>query len=681
MMMASAKMCEEEEKPKKKGFWSNLFARSSKKEDSKKDSVKKSKKVAQRKFSRAKKHNRKFRQEVDTNIVSIGLDVLEQDAQVAAGDALFCQNCNGVFNKHSILSHPGDKQAEGLVKEDAKMEEDQEGNKLEAKKAPNDEVFDEDEQLWVCEFCYHRNVVNLEKEEVPTEEAVNYILEVPDQEQKKSSSDVSVVFCLDTSGSMCVTTPVKGKLNIKGDRLKEIQDLMKFSDGSDQFHNENRNTTYISRLQCVQAAIEAQIMNMNETEPDKKVGLVSFSNDVNIHGDCAQQPNVVSGDKLNDFEYLKKNGVDVTDTHMKSKVGEANDKLLDKLYELQESGPTALGPALLTAVAMATQGSAGSSVTLCTDGLSNVGLGAIEGKKQEEAVEFYTKVADFAHENGITVNIISIAGEECDLETLRLIAEKTGGEVQRVEADKLTENFANILSAPIIATSVKMSVIIHKGLEFRNEDEENLNKEKNVLSKDLGNVTAESEMTFEYRIKPSEELEKATDFDIEKLTHLPFQTQIEFTKLDGMKCIRVITKVQEISNDREEVEREADAEILGVNCVQQAAKLARRGSFRKAQAYMKGQRKHWGDRATNKEAEKEVRTNLHKIQGTYAMLQQQNDMEEMYESDNENDDMVLGSMPQSKTAATKGKKYKSKTNDVLSSNVHNMARFNKKRKF
>lgn len=665
---------------KKGGFWSALFGSSS---SAKKDSKPKKKAEKQpKKLSKAKAHNRRFRQAVDTNIVAIGMDVLQQDAQLAAGDPTFCQNCNSVFNKYSEIKHPDDQKDIGMAKEDVKAEEDEKGNRLDLPSQENHEVYDEDDQSWTCEFCYHKNIVNLEKEEIPTEDAVNYVLEMDESKQNKSKSDVSVIFCLDTSGSMCVTTPVTGKLKIKGDRLKELQDLMKFSDGSDQFYNENRNSTYISRLQCVQAAIEAQIMDMKEKAPEKKVGLVSFSNDVNVYGDCSQHPQVISGDKLSDFEFLKKNGIDVTDNLMKKSIVEANDKIIDKLYELQESGPTALGPALLTAVAMATQGSAGSSVVLCTDGLSNIGLGAIEGAKKDSALEFYTKVADFAFEHGVTVNIISIAGEECDLETLRVIPEKTGGDVQRVEASKLTENFANILSSPVIATNVKMKVIIHKGLEFRNEEEENLNAQKNVLTRHLGNVTADSEMTFEYKVKDLEELEKAKDFDIEKLTQLPFQTQIEFTKLDGMKCIRVITKVQQISNDRKEVEAEVDADILGVNVVQQAARLARRGSFRHAQAYMKGQRKYWGENS-NKEATEEVRSNLHKMQKMYGQLQVQNNMEEMYCSDNEGDedDDVMGapvsSMAKPKTTS---KKYKSKLDDSISSNVHTFAKFSKKKK-
>ena len=51
---------------------------------------------------------------------------------------------------------------------------------------------------------------------------------------------------------------------------------------------------------------------------------------------------------------------------------------------LEETGPTALGPALLTSIAMAAEGYPGSIVVLCTDGLANIGLGAFDEVKNEE---------------------------------------------------------------------------------------------------------------------------------------------------------------------------------------------------------------------------------------------------------------------------------------------------------
>lgn len=46
--------------------------------------------------------------------------------------------------------------------------------------------------------------------------------------------DISVIFCIDQSGSMCVTQPVKGKFKLKGDKSHTLKEFNKFGDGSDQ---------------------------------------------------------------------------------------------------------------------------------------------------------------------------------------------------------------------------------------------------------------------------------------------------------------------------------------------------------------------------------------------------------------------------------------------------------------
>lgn len=58
---------------------------------------------------------------------------------------------------------------------------------------------------------------------------------------------------------MCVTEPIEGKFSLKGDRRnKDIAELAEYDDGSDQFINESdKGVTYVSRLQCVQAAVQS----------------------------------------------------------------------------------------------------------------------------------------------------------------------------------------------------------------------------------------------------------------------------------------------------------------------------------------------------------------------------------------------------------------------------------------
>lgn len=65
-------------------------------------------------------------------------------------------------------------------------------------------------------------------------------------------------------------------------------------------------------------------------------------------------------------------------------------------------------------------------------------------------------------------------------------------------------------------------VKLHKGLEFRNEDNNALSEDKSLMVRDLGNVTEDTEIMFEYRLKPIKELVKMEDFDLEKIKEIPF---------------------------------------------------------------------------------------------------------------------------------------------------------------
>jgi len=89
--------------------------------------------------------------------------------------------------------------------------------------------------------------------------------------------------------------------------------------------------------------------------------------------------------------------------------------LHDKLMKLEENGSTALGPAVLTSIGLAGEGAPGSTVIVCTDGLANVGLGALDEAKSEEQLkkieEFYEMVGQYAKTKGVSVSIISIKGD------------------------------------------------------------------------------------------------------------------------------------------------------------------------------------------------------------------------------------------------------------------------------
>ena len=83
---------------------------------------------------------------------------------------------------------------------------------------------------------------------------------------------------------------------------------MKFSDGSDQRLEGESNVTYVSRMQCVQAAIESQLSEMVQGAPERKIGLVTFNHEVSVYGDSTQPVQNLAGDKLFNYEFLLDNG-------------------------------------------------------------------------------------------------------------------------------------------------------------------------------------------------------------------------------------------------------------------------------------------------------------------------------------------------------------------------------------
>ena len=66
-------------------------------------------------------------------------------------------------------------------------------------------------KVWQCEFCEEQVLVDLEPEEIPGTEDVTYLLSPAPSTSSMSMAGVDrslVVFCVDTSGSMCVTSEV-----------------------------------------------------------------------------------------------------------------------------------------------------------------------------------------------------------------------------------------------------------------------------------------------------------------------------------------------------------------------------------------------------------------------------------------------------------------------------------------
>lgn len=478
----------------------------------------------------------------------MNLGILKELGQIATGDPILCTYCQAILNNHSQLAI---------------------------------------DQTWNCEFCHHSNNLKIDEEAKPNSPDLTYISKPLESVLAKSgeAQDITIILCLDISGSMCVTKQTDGKFAQKLAKKKNMEDLMQFGDGSEQFcHGEDEGTAYISRMQCIQIAIEKHLNDLCLSTPKRKVGIVTFNNQVDIIGDGSLPSKVITGDKLSDFDELLSSGLKDAENYLSKPVSETKEQIKARVNAIEETGQTALGPGLLVSLGIAMKGVTGSKIILCTDGLANIGLGSVDSLKSESEINaakgFYSKVGELAKEKGISISLISIVGEDCKLELLSPLAELTGGDILKVDPVNLAQEFASILSEDIIATNVQCKVILPQCLTFREESKEF----PSYLIKDIGNATEKQQIAIEYCAKPSETLMKMPEFDLFKVQKLPFQVQIQYINLNGMNCMKVITKEHEITWDKEETKKEANFAVLSVNAVQQMSKFAKDGEFRQAQA-------------------------------------------------------------------------------------------------
>ena len=518
----------------------------------------------------------------NTNVLAVDLSTLASDAELVAGDPIFCIACRAVFSSHSKVV--------------------------------------ESSGSWLCEFCNTSNVLGEEaNEDKPKSETVEYLLEPAPARTSSDLNSQIVIFAVDISGSMCSSTEVPGSFKLKGKR-----DTSSMLQAGDDHHNQhfpgaNRNVTYVSRLQCVQAAIESQLETMAAQTPNAKVALVTFNRDVTIFGDCvSSSPVVVSGDKLNSYEKL----LEIGEQHKNLKpISECRQKIVDQLLKLEDDGPTALGPAVAVCLGMA-RGNLGSRIVLATDGLSNTGIGAMDVESLlNEAQEYYDKLSVVALGQSTTVNIVGIrGGDSVRMAMLGKLADVTQGEVNLVDPLNIVSEFASMLQAKIVATKVNVKLLLHKGLSLVNIDASKVlgagvlppssssssqqagagnrmdvdpssESKKSHAETSVGNAYDDSELTFEYEVESATKLEalfseRAKLLGLAELPPdartLPFQVQITYTKLDGAKCIRTITKTQAVTHDRAAVERTAKAGLLGAHAWAQSARLAEQGHYEAA---------------------------------------------------------------------------------------------------
>ncbi|CAF1064942.1 unnamed protein product [Adineta ricciae] len=481
----------------------------------------------------------------DTNVLNVKFNQLLQPGEMHAGDPVYCADC------HAIASH--------LSK--VRTEENQDAT-------------------WQCEFCSKSNTVDIEQTDLPKKEDATYLISpapVVHGSDMTGVDDSIVIFVVDISGSMSSTTTVPGTFRLPN--AAQLQDRAAANFDGERMVRD-RHQTYVSRLQGVQMAVDANLDKLAKDTPTRRAALLTFNHEITYYGDGTRaEPLVIRGDKLNSADDLTREAEQEQNNELKP-VSETKTNLTQRVYDLEEGGQTALGPAVLFALNIASKRQ-GSKIVICTDGLANRGLGSLETAQDEkidqevkmqalsEGNQFYAGLTERAREKGVSISVITIKGTACLLPVVGQMADGTSGNVTIVDLLNIRDEFASILEQKIIATNVEATLIVHRGLYIRNPD--NPDDKLETVKREIGNVTKQTEVTFEFGIRSKQELKDKWNMDLDELKQLPFQVQVVYTAVDGSKALRVLTQLKETTENREVAEVNAYRGVIAQNHIRNTA--------------------------------------------------------------------------------------------------------------
>jgi hypothetical protein len=140
------------------------------------------------------------------------------------------------------------------------------------------------ESKWQCEFCPKLNTVDIEQTDLPKQEDATYLLSpapVVHGSDMTGIDDSIVIFLMDISGSMSSTTTIQGTFQLPNALRQQERNAANF-DGAPMIRQ--RHQTYVSRLQGVQMAVDANLDKLVKDTPTRRAALLTFNHELTYYG-------------------------------------------------------------------------------------------------------------------------------------------------------------------------------------------------------------------------------------------------------------------------------------------------------------------------------------------------------------------------------------------------------------
>ncbi|XP_017166170.1 circularly permutated Ras protein 1-like [Poecilia reticulata] len=394
-------------------------------------------------------------------------------------------------------------------------------------------------QVNVCYFCQREDLTRPPRGPVSVQKDDLFLLTPGDQPQ--STADSLLLFCIDASGSMSITSTV--------------------SEPGQNIHR--------TRLEFVQEAVLQCVRELSDRRPEVRVGLITFNFQVTVYECSSFQLHHLSGAELNDQHFLMGAAAALP---VPLPLSQTKDYLERHISGLSANGETALGPAALVAVSMASR-LPGSKVIICTDGKANAKLGNLEDEDNDarallSSTIFYQNLGEFAAAQGVTVSVLSIEGTDCRLDELGRLADRTGGKVVIASPNQLHSEFEEIIENRTVATHCAVTLLVPKSLRLKGEREVG-----HKGTREVGNVNTDTEVTMQFGAHEHTEVASPASGG-----HVAVQLQVRYRR-NGRALLRVFTAEREVTDDSSAALSSLSLAIVQLNSLQASAALAVRGRF------------------------------------------------------------------------------------------------------
>ena len=400
---------------------------------------------------------------------------------------------------------------------------------------------------WLCDFCEHINELEQGWNKPESPDFYFLVNQPHPMINNANAEDISVIFCLDNSGSMSSTLEVSGEIAGQqepmglspGDleMLRIALNPVEYQAQLDaiRISNTSQRAFHMTRKNCLIRSIQKALNRMKEEHPLRRVGVVIFNDQVQISGDGRYSPTFINGNDLLQVNRCFQAGLNSKNLITQT-ITESFQTVIKSYKDSREEGRTALGPALAAAVGLASTGKSGSKVILCTDGLANVGVGDLTIADPTELAT-YEQIAKMADEYDVAVSVMTIVGEQSKLEVLGKVVDKTGGQVERVDPRVINEEIRAMINDNIIARKASITMYLPNFLRFTGEDVETLSEGGSVCRKEIGNISENSRVSLKFAIKSH--VFRSKKRSLQEGEKLLFHAQTSFNDLDGSNVIRV----------------------------------------------------------------------------------------------------------------------------------------------